>query len=313
MLSVLLLILKIIGITIAVILGLILLLVLIVLFVAVKYKGIAVKQGNDIRAGFKVTWLFHIVSVKVNFEDKELRYYVKIFGVQMIPKKVKEKSQDTIKDVVNNEDTTALDENVDNNSLAKPAEEQTSEEQKSEEQTSEEQMIDKNQTEDKPADENPPENPVDGKKSVFRKIIDKIRNIKYTIKSIYDKIKNILENIKFYKRVLTSELAHTCYAKVKKILFKLLKHIAPRKLKGNLLIGFEDPATTGQILGYICMFYPIYGNNLNVRADFENKVLDADLKFKGHIRLYVLLIGALRLWRDKNIKKLIAVLKRGRR
>ena len=55
MLSVLLLILKIIGITIAVILGLLLLLVLIVLFVAVKYKGIAVKQGDDIRAGFFVT------------------------------------------------------------------------------------------------------------------------------------------------------------------------------------------------------------------------------------------------------------------
>lgn len=305
MLSVLLLILKIIGITIAVILGLLLLLVLIVLFVAVKYKGIAVKQGDDIRAGFKVTWLFHIVSVKVTFEDKELRYFVKIFGIQIMPKKekVKDKSPDNAQNKVVEEQMP----------VEQKPDEQTSDEQKPDEHTSDEQSIDEKQSDEKSNDENPPENPDDSKKSVFRKIIDKIKNIKYTIKSIYDKIKNILENIKFYKRVLTSELAHTCYAKVKKVLFKLLKHIAPRKLRGNLFIGFEDPATTGQILGYICMFYPIYGNNLNVRADFENKVLDADLKFKGRIRLYVLLVGALRLWRDKNIKKLIAVLKRGRR
>ncbi|MBQ8327340.1 MAG: DUF2953 domain-containing protein [Lachnospiraceae bacterium] len=310
MLSVLLLILKIIGITIAVILGLLLLLVLIVLFVAVKYKGIAVKQGDDIRAGFKVTWLFHIVSVKVTFEDKELRYFVKIFGIQIMPKKekVKDKHSDNVQ-------SKAADElkPEEQKTQEQKAEEQKPEEHKLEEHTSDEQSIDEKQSEEKSNDENPPENPDDSKKSVFRKIIDKIRNIKYTIKSIYDKIKNILENIMFYKKVLTSELAHTCYAKVKKVLFKLLKHIAPRKLRGNLLIGFEDPATTGQILGYICMFYPIYGNNLNVRADFENKVLDADLKFKGRIRLYVLLVGALRLWRDKNIKKLIAVLKRGRR
>lgn len=310
MLSVLLLILKIIGITIAVILGLLLLLVLIVLFVAVKYKGIAVKQGDDIRAGFKVTWLFHIVSVKVTFEDKELRYFVKIFGIQIMPKKekVKDKSPDNVQSKAADE-LKSEEQKVEE----QRSEEQNPEEHKLEEHTSDEQSIDEKQSEEKSNDENPPENPNDSKKSVFRKIIDKIRNIKYTIKSIYDKIKNILENIKFYKRVLTSELAHTCYAKVKKVLFKLLKHIAPRKLRGNLLIGFEDPATTGQILGYICMFYPIYGNNLNVRADFENKVLDADLKFKGRIRLYVLLVGALRLWRDKNIKKLIAVLKRGRR
>ena len=86
MLHVLLLILKIIGITLLVILGLLLLAVILILFVPLRYKGEGsidrISDGEEssydysLRAGF--TWLLHIINVKVVYSG-ELGYRVRIF------------------------------------------------------------------------------------------------------------------------------------------------------------------------------------------------------------------------------------------
>ena len=111
MLHVILLILKIIGITLLVILGLILLVILLILFVPVRYRGEtrfkkyyednnpdeATENGNepeavvgpgetksyDLYALARITWLLHIVSFAFNYTDG-MGYRLKLFGITVL-------------------------------------------------------------------------------------------------------------------------------------------------------------------------------------------------------------------------------------
>ena len=79
MISILLIILKIIGITLLVILGLVLVLFLVVLFVPVRYRF----KGNyddAFHCKGKITWLLHFISIKIEVE-KEVVTSIRILGI----------------------------------------------------------------------------------------------------------------------------------------------------------------------------------------------------------------------------------------
>ena len=76
-------------------------------------------------------------------------------------------------------------------------------------------------------------------------------------------------------------------------------------MSGHVLFGMEDPATTGRILSYVCLLFPLYGEHLEVQADFEQKVLEADVRMRGRIRVFTVLRIALRLYRDKNVRHVL--------
>lgn len=144
----------------------------------------------------------------------------------------------------------------------------------------------------------------------IRKIWKLLKNIRYTIQSIYDKIRNIIHHIRYYYRVLQSELFGRTWEKYSKEVLCLLKRIAPRKIKGYLHIGMEDPATTGQILGYYGMLYPLIGEHIDVVPDFEHVILEGTLKIRGNITLFQAVRIACTIYFDKDLQKLIRLLKR---
>lgn len=84
--AVILLILKIIGITLLSILGLLIVLILVVLFVPVRYKIKAKREGTEdakpVEAMAKVTWLLHIVSVSAVYPAEEI-LKVRLFGIKL--------------------------------------------------------------------------------------------------------------------------------------------------------------------------------------------------------------------------------------
>ena len=90
----------------------------------------------------------------------------------------------------------------------------------------------------------------------------------------------------------------------------LLRHILPRKLEGILTFGFEDPATTGQVLGILCVLTVFTGNHLEVNGNFEGKMLEGDVSIKGHVRLCHIAKSAISLLIDKNIRKTIKEFRR---
>ena len=87
--------------------------------------------------------------------------------------------------------------------------------------------------------------------------------------------------------------------------FKLIKHILPREIRGRVRFGFEDPYTTGQVLTYISPFYGLYANTVEIEPVFDEKVMEGELHLKGHIRLGALLWIVVRVFLNKNFRKLL--------
>ena len=91
----------------------------------------------------------------------------------------------------------------------------------------------------------------------------------------------------------------------------LFKHIFPRKARGKLRIGFEDPYTTGQAMALAGLLCPFYKDSLQVIPSFEEPVLEGELACSGRIRLAALLMIAGRLMASRTfrqaLKKLFAL------
>lgn len=133
--------------------------------------------------------------------------------------------------------------------------------------------------------------------SIWKQLTNKIKNIKEKIVKLKNKIQ------KFYE-FLTLEENKTSFGYIWKLFKKMLKHVSPRKVKGYVRFGMEDPCSTGEILGAAAIFYGKYGKNIRVIPEFEEKCLEAELKLRGHMQLGVLGIHALRVLFSSEFRSL---------
>lgn len=86
----------------------------------------------------------------------------------------------------------------------------------------------------------------------------------------------------------------------------VLKHICPKKYRGSLTFGLEDPALTGEICAAISPWYILIADKVALTPAFEGKlVASGDIYLKGRIRLWGFVVRAIKLYRDKNIRKVI--------
>ena len=92
---------------------------------------------------------------------------------------------------------------------------------------------------------------------------------------------------------------------LKRQIFALLKHVLPRRVKGKLRFGFDDPYTTGQVLMYLAPFYGLYARKLELIPVFEEPVLDGELYLKGKVRIGTVLVLAARMMLDRNFRSLL--------
>ena len=142
------------------------------------------------------------------------------------------------------------------------------------------------------------------------KIKASIEKIKLTIKKICDKIK---KGSDFLKKESTKATIRLIFGKLKNIIV----HILPKKLKGYLIFGFDDPALTGEILGVASLFYPKYQKTFKLIPMFEQQVLEGKVQIKGRIVVAYLVWQVIKILLDKNarltfknIKRLAAELKK---
>lgn len=344
MLHIVLLILKIIGVTLAILLGVLLLMICLALFVPVRYRIQADgKLGEDepLRVRIKVTWLFHILNALMTY-SKAVRVRVRIFFFTLFdssrPKKEKkekiEKKPKAKKEKQKVQAEQAEPQAVTEELPPGPSAEKKMPEEAAGNNTIENDSVIKDTVfEDKDkTDASIGDNVESGEESgllkklrafyfkviaFFRKLIDFfqkfleiIRNIEYTIAAMCDKIKKIIENIGYYTELLQGEVFKEAFGISKKQLFRIIRNVRPRKCDVHLTVGTGDPASTGQILAIYGMLYPFIGNNVIVQADFENMILEGSLDIRGRVTAFTLLIAAFRLYRDKNIRQLLNLLKR---
>lgn len=315
MIQAILLILKIIGIALLVLLALVFLALALVLFVPVCYRVRVVHNPEQTRVTGRVSFLFPLFAVSFEYL-KKFSYKVKIFFFAVLDSEKPKKEKKPKK-----EQKRKKKKEKSKKKQTKPAEE------KQPGQASEPNTVgqEENSTPvgsvamsgDSPdvAKEEKREDSCKEKESpksspgFFKKISLKLKKIRETISNLVAKIKKLLHQKDELLRILGKPESKQAIGFVWEKVKHLFRHILPRKVKGYLHYGAADPATTGKVTGIISVLYARTGYLLEFRPNFEKEELACDVELKGHIQVFTLLLIAIKVFLNKELRQLIQEVK----
>ena len=328
--------------TILKILGIILLVLLVivfsVLFVPVRYRLEGEKSSSgwsEANGKVKVSWLLHLIHLRIQYQEKELDWECYLFGVPLKKagaavrewkkkrrkKKVQEQKERRKKAVqqknepekrtaakkkgqekplqIEEKTRTAAKEQKSTEKQTNPEKSKTAapEAKKTEIETAERKQQEKEKVSDKLSRFwNRCKKIVGSILEFSGKLKKKLTNIRLTFWGFYDKIKQWRT---LWNEESTLAALHFLTEKGR----KLIRHVLPRKIRGSITFGCEDPALTGQILGAVAIAYPLYGKGVAVYPRFEEKILEGQLQMKGRIVVACLLWQAWKIYRNPDVRK----------
>lgn len=305
-----LLILKIIGIILLWVIGIILLLAALIMFYPVSYKMQAAYE-DSLYARVKVHWLFHLISVTLDYKDAGKKCILRILGIPIMdflnlrPKKEKKK-----KPKKNNE-TKAKKKPVSDISEKSKSKSRALENKEGSGKTTNTEFLDSADTEGFSEDGNSSEHTEESKsklKSLWEKLTGFPEKLKVLIETIIQKATNLYhkgidlkDKAEKWVEVLKRERTRLAIGKAKQKIIGLLKHILPRKWNAYVEYGLENPGTTGQIYGYYWMFLGIWSEHFICVPDFEHKIFKGSISAKGHMLVIKFLYVAFQFMFDKDL------------
>lgn len=298
-------ILKIIGWTLVILLALLLLLLLAVLFSAVCYRAEGTFLEGKRKGWVKCFWLFHILSVQMDFEEKP-KTTVRIFGipVRSFRRKKKSRSRSGSPETYREEEDDNSDGfeegwetgNWEDNRLGDSGWEKEDEEE----------TVLGAQELGKPEEEKQDSSLGSRIKEAFSRILKALKNIPDLLRRTESRLKAAWEK----KEMITAWIQNKENQASLKLFFvqlkKLLRHILPRKGHAKITFGLgEDPYLTGRVLTCLSPFYALYAEHIELYPEFDRKVLEIEGRCRGRIRIGFVLGYAVRLLFDKNIRKIV--------
>lgn len=138
-----------------------------------------------------------------------------------------------------------------------------------------------------------------------------LNNLTRSVNKVINKLTGINEDISYYKNALFNdarnrEVIDLLIREIKRV----LKAIAPRRIRGHLRYGSDDPADTGKFLAGAAMLYPFYHGKVSIIPVFDDKILEFDLVLKGRIYIGTLVAVLLKLYFNKKVKRFIHIMKK---
>ena len=307
----------------------------IIIIVPIRYQvsGEVVDKQPKLRG--KVTWFFYLIYMKFVYEN-EFCMQVKVFGISVFDtyketKKEKNKSKDKKhnivepakeseenfqnKEVMDSEkeyDNTNITGNVE--SATKPQKESSCRDKIEDELEAWEKEVEKEAKEEAELASKLLKNNKHANNSTNTKISfsEKIENIKAKLMDIVEKIKYFLHKIQegklkleHYLELWNKKETQVTFSRAKEKFRKIIKVILPRKWKVTGNVGFEDPATTGQMMGILGAMYPLVRENIFIIPEFDEIVFSLRGDAKGYVRLGNLIYQLITLLLNKHCFKFI--------
>ena len=310
MISVILTILKIVGILLLILLGILVLLIGLIAFVPIRYRAQGEYQEGKATVTGRITWLLHLISARIFFElGQPLHIRVRLLGIPVFDNLRQTKEKNSYKKSENKKRKKS-ETNTEIQAASLPDED-----------IAEEPEVEiKDDTDAKPEeyeetfaeDTEQPENSTILQKIriIWKKFVHFIKNIKYTIRRICDTIVKVRNNITYYLNLLQEESTKAAFSVCKGQLVKIFKNLAPQKYQVRIHLGFEDPATMGEVMSVWGMLYPFHEGRVDILPEFDRAVMEGDFFLKGRISVYVYIRTAFVLFFDKNIRQFYGRLKR---
>lgn len=307
--SIFLLILKIIGIILLSIISLLLIIIALILFVPIRYRIIANKfEDSDFYAEIKLTWLLHFINILIKYTD-DLYYRVRVILIPI-------KKSDNLKKHKNNSkktepdpnDTKSIDErenisdksvneDISDNEISKDKEEIVS--------TSD---LDENDDDNINFDEN--KGIIYKIRFVLTKFFEFLFNIKEKLNEAYNTVVNIVKDIDYYINALKDERNKKVISLCLSQASSIINNIKPKVFNGNLTIGIDDPYTMGQILSIYGILFPIIHDKITINPVYDKEVIEGDLYIKGRISVFVLIRAAIKIYFNRDYKRMIKIFKK---
>lgn len=293
-------ILKILGWTLVILLALLLLLLLAVLFSAVCYRAEGTFLEGKLRGWVKCFWIFHILSVQVDFEEK-IKTTIRLFGISVRSLKRKKKSRSRTTEASEDyqeEDgfSAGPEEFGEGSSLSEPS---------WEEENDEETVLGAQElgTSQKSKADSSISSRIKG---AFYRFLRMLKNIPDLIWQIENRLKAAWQKKEKITTWIRNEENQASVKLVLAQLKKLLRHILPRRGQAKITFGFgEDPYLTGRVLAGLSPFYALYAEHIELYPEFDRKVLEIEGRCRGRIRIGFVLGYAVRLLFNKNIRKIV--------
>ena len=146
--------------------------------------------------------------------------------------------------------------------------------------------------------------------SFFEKLSGKLSQVTDRLRGMQQKTDRLKQQTAYYKRIWDQPQTRQAIRVGFYELGEIIRHVLPRKLEVFGIVGTGDPASTGQIMAIQGMLYPWHKGNIQLEPDFEEKYIEGELHLKGIIRLGTLGICGLRILLNKNVRRLIRILRK---
>lgn len=295
LLNILLWILKFIGIVLLVILGIVLLVVCLLLFVPIRYN-INVQYKGEVKVTARITYLLHALRVRFEMVGKESSTDIRALWFKLSGKDDKQQNkrieeQRTDTDSILQQDLQPGLPIKSEPQIKPETQIQSDTPIQSEVKTQSE--TDVHRTKDRQPEKRNPKSEKKDKKNKNFHTKDKSGGIMESVKSVVAMLKENRSVLSFLMRQLKA----------------LLRHILPGSHVINLKLGLDDPALLGELLGAAAVVRAATNLVINITPVWDEKVLEADCGFKGRILLGKLIFIALRVYFNKDVKKIIHILK----
>ena len=296
--TVVLLILKIIGIILAALLGIVVLGILLVLFCPFRYRiwG-SYHEKPDI--SIRVAWLMCIFQFRMDITDTQ-QMYLRILGFRKNLSREEEETNES-------EESSGLEEESETTNTVENA----FDKKRIETNRSDAATVEENSGEEEFRNKEDPKDSIETKSTdVSRKTPEKKISISQKVKRIWEKIKRALFNIKEttvkIKTLYMDPRNKLAFTKLKQSVAKFFRVLHPKKFQLKLKFSTGAPDTTGQLLGVIAMFPIGYRNGWNIVPDFTADAFYADAEFdvRGRVLGISLIKLACSIILDKNCKRL---------
>ncbi len=148
--------------------------------------------------------------------------------------------------------------------------------------------------EEEPKEKEPEKKKPSGKKHKKKKKHKKGLSVVDRLKNIYENRDEVVDLWEEYKPEVS---------KAFKRIGKLVLHIIPKRSGGFIDFGFEDPSTTGKVLGGVSAIYGFTGALFELRPDFEDPHADCDIWIQGRVRIFTVALIFVLLYFNKELKK----------
>ena len=301
-LAILLGILKWIGIILGGLLALILLIVLLICLVPIRYR-IKARVSEGVKAKGDITWLLHLVHVTLAAINAQILCKIKALGICL--------QKLHLGNWGDEDETAEADDAAESEDPGKTEEKKADQKADEKEEPA---------AEEEAAAPDGKEKASSGKKDKYEALfqaLDEREKKKEEArakaesgeaeeassddpsKKTSEKLQEILDKVSEF---WDDEKNRDAVALIERQLLRLGKHVVPTHFLLEGEIGLKDPAATGQLVGKIYRFYPLYGDHIRVDGVFDRQTVNLYTELKGRLRLGIFVEIALRLLLNKRCR-----------